>query len=880
MWVKLDLHVHTPASNCFRHPDERKIVASDIVQAALESGLDGIAVTDHMTGEWIDSVKVAARENGKLLIFPGVELSIDYYHVIALFPLEKTTKDIEMLLGELKLETKDYGKAAPPIKKVAPEQVFEAIHRRGGLVVLAHIDCEHTGALEGSAKGSSKIDLFNNYSYDAVEVQGDTPPKVTTDAKIAKGMGYKRLPAWYRASDNPHPDDPTKHSASGIGTRFTWFSGEEDFTLESLRQCFNDPDQRISNTIESPAEAHPAIAEMAITGGFLDGVSVRFHTGLTSIVGGKGVGKSLIIEFLRLALGDVSTIDAIAKDHRSKIVSQLGEDSELRIELVGHAGTRYRISLRVISAAKSKKSAEYEVDTEVMNLTTGEVIEVSPTGILPIRAFSQGEIIEISREKSEQLIQLDNFVDLEEVEKCLNQYVGLLQDVVRQLIDSRDAQSDVKATQEKCLAFQEQIKNIDSSLKAPVFSKYEAHEKAGELVDDSRKRWEHLKAPLINAKILLRETTPPPAECDLDAARACLDKVLQAQSDATQDALVLLDDAVTLMEAAEEGTKDSVAEWKNIVNVVRKEYKLYIEEAGGTSKALDRKRNKLQSLLKKAKMELTSAIKLADQWDTAWESAVQLAKRVDLHLHSRFEARRDRAAELTAQSGELLRLTVEEGTSRDLELQTLKEIQSKLHTATLETLTEHIAPQWLVLRLLNPALEHECGISDEQFEMLREKLLSMDTVQHRISKLVEALPNDTPIIEYRRSEGDYALIEEISQGKRCIALIALALLEGTEPIIIDQPEDSLDVRAIWDDVVQNVRRKKLHRQFIFTTHNSTIAVAGDSDCITVLEPEGAKTHKSHEGSIDVNEIKASAIDHLEGGSEAFLLRRRKYNIAD
>ena len=66
-----DLHVHTPASNDWR---DGEITAVDLVDQALSIGLDGIALTDHATGGWVDDVKTAASGTD-LVIFPAVELN-------------------------------------------------------------------------------------------------------------------------------------------------------------------------------------------------------------------------------------------------------------------------------------------------------------------------------------------------------------------------------------------------------------------------------------------------------------------------------------------------------------------------------------------------------------------------------------------------------------------------------------------------------------------------------------------------------------------------------------------------------------------------------------------------------------------------------------
>ena len=63
---KLDLHVHTPASKCYL---DKKQTAAQIVQAALDMGLHGIAITDHNNAAWIDEMKKAAADKG-LVFFP------------------------------------------------------------------------------------------------------------------------------------------------------------------------------------------------------------------------------------------------------------------------------------------------------------------------------------------------------------------------------------------------------------------------------------------------------------------------------------------------------------------------------------------------------------------------------------------------------------------------------------------------------------------------------------------------------------------------------------------------------------------------------------------------------------------------------------------
>ena len=96
IWLKADLHVHTPASADFH--DE--ISPDDIVHTALEKGLNLIAITDHNTAAWCDRVVEAGRGTD-LTVFPGVEISTHQGHMLAIFETDTPSTRIEDLLIKL-----------------------------------------------------------------------------------------------------------------------------------------------------------------------------------------------------------------------------------------------------------------------------------------------------------------------------------------------------------------------------------------------------------------------------------------------------------------------------------------------------------------------------------------------------------------------------------------------------------------------------------------------------------------------------------------------------------------------------------------------------------------------------------------------------------
>jgi ABC-type bacteriocin/lantibiotic exporter with double-glycine peptidase domain len=102
----------------------------------------------------------------------------------------------------------------------------------------------------------------------------------------------------------------------------------------------------------------------------------------------------------------------------------------------------------------------------------------------------------------------------------------------------------------------------------------------------------------------------------------------------------------------------------------------------------------------------------------------------------------------------------------------------------------------------------------------------------------------------------------------------LLLARRDTPLIIDQPEDNLDNHFIYETVVETIRRLKGRRQMVFITHNANIPVLAEADLVIVLNSDGKTGFVEQTGTLD--ECRDQIIDLLEGGQEAFELRRQRY----
>jgi ABC-type protease/lipase transport system fused ATPase/permease subunit len=93
-------------------------------------------------------------------------------------------------------------------------------------------------------------------------------------------------------------------------------------------------------------------------------------------------------------------------------------------------------------------------------------------------------------------------------------------------------------------------------------------------------------------------------------------------------------------------------------------------------------------------------------------------------------------------------------------------------------------------------------------------------------------------------------------------------------LLVDQPEDNLDNRFISEAVVEAILKMKSRRQMIFVTHNPNIPVLGDAERVFVLDSDGAMARKANEGTVD--ECKREIVNLLEGGENAFKVRKCRY----
>ncbi|UFU07951.1 TrlF family AAA-like ATPase [Ruania halotolerans] len=141
----------------------------------------------------------------------------------------------------------------------------------------------------------------------------------------------------------------------------------------------------------------------------------------------------------------------------------------------------------------------------------------------------------------------------------------------------------------------------------------------------------------------------------------------------------------------------------------------------------------------------------------------------------------------------------------------------------------------------------------------------------------------------------------MTPGKQALFALTLILNESQEPwpLLIDQPEDDLDSRSIYDTIVPYLVKRKRERQIIMVSHNANLVIGADAEEVVVANRHGAdrpnagaQTFEYLTGSLEHSQariemsptvlgrlgIREHACEILDGGEEAFQKRREKYKI--
>lgn len=898
-WWKVDFHSHTPASFDYGSgvdQEELKLLEPrDWLLNYMRAEVDCVMITDHNTGAWIDRLKEALDELKNedhadyrpISLFPGVEITVQgNIHILAIFSEDKTTSDIDSLLGAL--DYKEEKGNSDGCTTLSATAVIDKVVDNDGIAIPAHVDTAK--GLFKEFNGNTLKQVLSNDNLYALEVIEPTyeKPQIYFDGKynFSEVLG----------SDSHHPSGSEDKGQRYPGSHYTWVKMGSP-SLEGIRLALIDGKMSLkrSDETEDPnVLPDNMIEKFSIKEAkyFARGnttFDLSFNPSLNTLIGGRGTGKSSVVEFLRIALDRVGEIPERLEEDFEKyhIVDKAPKKdceglltAESLFEIIYKKGNeRYKISW---SKNDTSHSIKKEIDGD------WEPSEGALSERFPIRIYSQKQIFELAKD-SQSLLQIIDDSEQVNYQDWKRGFEGIKG---RYLTIKSEIRNLEKEVSEKS-RLNGRLDDINNKLEALQTTKYSEKLEEYQLkIDQEREvlRWEEsVFAELDKIEDFANNFSIPQfnndvIQTELGEIRENLSEKLNFVSQELRNIKSQLTNLVQESNTLKESWKSSKSNLGIIKNIssVKKQYenlkeKLLlqgIDDPSAYSKLLELRRDiseQLSSIKEKEKLLKTKERESHD-----------LLEELEMHRSSLTDARKLFLKDVLQgkDSEEIsVRMTINQYTSKNICEEFRKVIKKEGNAferiigdfSTEDSLLYNlsIGKPHKIKELKNTILDIRSG---ESVNITDSRFLQHinDLPDEQIDYLMCWFPEDSLEIEYKQGKsGRYYSIEQGSPGQKTAALLAFILSYGNEPLILDQPEDDLDNKLVYELIVKSLREIKSKRQAIVVSHNANIVVNGDSENVVVLDVKLGLTKIVAQGGLQDIEIRREVCNVMEGGKEAF-----------
>lgn len=881
-WWKFDFHTHTPASNDFMQgcgaDDKNQVTPEHWLRRFMEIGIDCVAITDHNSGAWIDRLKntlAHAQEERPdwyrdIHLFPGVEISTQGgVHILAVLDPEKEKGDIDGLLGAVGYHG-EKGKSDSVTKKSAAE-VVDIIAGRGGIAIPAHVD--KPKGLFKVCTGTTLENILDNENIFAMEL---------CDPNFQKPQLYDDKKAnWTEVIGS----DVHNFRAQNFGSDFTWIKMDSP-TLEGLRLALIDGQASALRNNGSNPNRHADFVIKSLTVskakyiGRLQPLECSFSPFLTTIIGGRGSGKSTILEFLRMLFRREAEIPKTLKQESRKYFETGGDNlltGTSKLSLIYLKGdTHYRLNW---SAQPEEASLEKLAQNGSWQPEPGEI-----NPLFPVRIYSQKQIFELSKEPEALLDIIDEAPEvesnllLEQRDQLVKKYklntVKLLE--LEQKIASKNRIKGELNEQER------QIKQIEESGHKEVLQTYRKRQRQLLLIEHIERQWEDMADSLKG--LLATEADEqngigpvqiPEDVFDADEIPGTAIHIRNQQWAVIRDKLQgLVNEAQRIIDDWHKEKEQ--ADWMKLIQTDMSRYeqlKNQLEQQGTDPEHYPR-------LLQQR--ELTR--QKLQEIDECGKQQVQLNQEQNI-LFEKIRSNRD---EVTQRRRQFLASVLQETDTVNINVIDYGQEWSGIETDLRAKLScddrfsnDIEALKNLYRRAGNKAIK---ALKQRIQDIRDEKYSAQD---YRFTRHLQNLNSETMAdlglwfpkdnLEITFGKGRRS-IQQGSPGQKTAALLAFILSYGKEPLLLDQPEDDLDNELIYELIVRQLRAVKPKRQVIVVTHNANIVVNGDAEMVLPLIVSKGQTFIHNPASIQENRIRERICAILEGGKEAFDQRYKRIKL--
>lgn len=874
-WNKWDLHIHSNASDGNGTPQQ-------IIQKAKERELSVIALTDHHTVKNIDEMKALGYEND-ITVISGIEFRTEYgaksVHMIGLFPDEyngiKLTQQVlnELILVPLNLsETIIKAKGKAEDSSLTDEQAFkkgmflvqvnfkeaaELIHKYGGLVSV------HAGNKANSIEEMKHEGRGERNVKDVVDSLGPVKDELLNfyiDICELGSLQDKNASFYIREFGKPAIVASDAHKIDEVGKLYTWIKADK--TFEGLRQIVYEPELRAKIQVSMPNNKsdYQVIASINIAGEDFGEQVIPFNQDLNVIIGGRSSGKSILLGCIA-KLANYKGLVKLENEDYNKYIDSIIPNMELKWK-DDTEGLLHKVEYFPQSYINKLASVSKETIVLMEKILKGDE--------------RRREIFELyNNNSSKNLFAITN--EVENYFKLRYKFEEI-QEEAKEIGDIRGVQNEITKIENEIT----QVKNSSNI----------------QISEDDELQYEELKK---EREVLYQ---------DIATLESTHKQLIDLKN------LLLVREIKTELIGLPEDVKTSILlKYDELVNVTQRNWEELVlnEESKIKTSVADKKQ---RIVLIEADEKYVDGEKFYKENETIKQMSVRLSEeRKKEERLTKIHAKQTDINEQISQSKEKIfqkqRVYFKLGQQICGEIQLEKEelsIEPKL-TYNQEKLQMFVDTYLNARNQLAKAMQNAditdneslINILTDAFEGIVNGLVPLKGSKDKKQAIVELLSTNYYYLMYNVVyQGD--TLYSMSEGKKAFVILRLLLDfdENKYPILIDQPEDDLDNRAIYNDLVTYIRNKKLERQIILVTHNPNIAVATDAEEIVVANQHGVHTENQDKikfeyrsGSIENSYkrdetktvllsqgIREHVCDLLEGGDIAFKKRESKYGLKE
>lgn len=850
-WRRWDLHLHTASSYDY----EYKATDSDeiLIQKLQDNNIVAVAITDHFV---IDKDRIAnlRRLSPNIVFFPGVELRTDKgdtnIHVILIFSdtinLDELVEDFNVFKRSAKNHDDnekiywDYNSIVDFAKQHDALISIHAGRKTNGVDDRISNSLPHNQAVkEEYATTISMFEMGQVRDFDEYRKH------------VFSDIGVKPMVIGSDNHDARNYDPANK----------LWIKA--DVTFNGLKQIIYEPEERvyISDTKPECKPDYYVIDKVILNDDEFSSEPIYFNDKLTCIIGGKSTGKSILLHNMAKAIDETQV-----QEKESIVNTSTKELSNTTVCWADGQNDGDRHIIYIPQSYLNCLSDKQEVTTEIDNMIQSVILNNENA------KFAYEKMLTSIKEKRSELnVKILNLLDIhkETVE---------IDEEKKELGDRSGIEREIKKLQEQKDAISKDLEISDEDI-----AKYETA-----LTESSNKSKLLAK---VNQEIL-----------SLGAITTIVAPVTVGFEDFSGDTLIKIDEIKN--QIIEEVDKIWISKREALVNELNDRQKQLHEEKERYDAVVEELQPKIQC--NKAIAEFSSKI-LAEKDKLATFNAL------DEKLKTKKSEEQAMIAEIYSIPFQIKELRNEyanlinnEAAFKGHEIEFKVEVPFKKEEFLKTLETDFVIRIVKFKETIKMDSFSEEDYTTEKLREIIDKLLSgvLEIKSgHTIESVLRDINDDWYNIKYKVVM-DNDNIDVMSPGKKALVLLKLLidLAESKCPILIDQPEDDLDNRSVFDELIPFIRRKKKERQIIVVTHNANVVLGADAEEIIIANQTGSKSENKEkrfeyrsgaiendnpvlatDGSIETGILNSKGIqqhicDILEGGEIAFEKRKNKYRI--